>query len=200
MSNTFRLRRLTDGDEPLDLIAVKQYLRVDGDDEDQTIAGLISAARQHAEQVTGLALTVSTWELRLDRFPQRTEDVSIRIPRAPVASIASIIYHDIADVEQTLDPSAYEFDGERIAPAFGQRWPAARPGIGKVSITFSVSYDAANPVPVTIVQALYLIVASWFANREDVVVSSGQAQTLPRSAEFLLNMHKISHVGFEVAA
>ena len=42
--------------EPITLSAVKAYLRVDFDDDDLTIASLISRARSVAEKITGRAM------------------------------------------------------------------------------------------------------------------------------------------------
>jgi uncharacterized phiE125 gp8 family phage protein len=57
---------------PVSLAEAKAHLRVDFDDEDALISGLIDAATQHLDGwsgVLGRALMPQTWEMSLDRFP-----------------------------------------------------------------------------------------------------------------------------------
>ncbi len=55
--------------EPVSLEEAKRHLRVDGNDEDVDILGLITAAREQAERHTRRQLLTATWDLKLDRFP-----------------------------------------------------------------------------------------------------------------------------------
>ena len=75
--------------EPLNLAVIKNHLRVDGNENDGYIEGLITAARVKAEQVTGLSLVPHTFELE-----ESSNDGEIELLYPPVASIDSVQYWD----------------------------------------------------------------------------------------------------------
>ena len=64
--------------EPVSLIEAKSHLRVDSDftADDNLIRGLITSARQEAEQICRRALIKQTWKLAIDHFPAPNMNVS----------------------------------------------------------------------------------------------------------------------------
>jgi len=78
--------------EPVSLEEAKWHLRIDTDDNDYIIEGLIKAAREHAEAVLNRALLSQTWCMYLEDWPD--DEDYIEIPYPPLQSITSIIYTD----------------------------------------------------------------------------------------------------------
>lgn len=155
-------------EEPISLEEAKENLRFAGDYESDRIRALIKAARIYCERATGKAFVTQTLKLTLDAF---TECV-IRLPRPPLVSVSSIKYDDTAGTEQTLSTSYYVVDASqepgRVALAYGQVWPCTYEQIGAVRITYVAGFGGASTVPETIKQAMHLLIAHWFQNREAV--------------------------------
>lgn len=186
--------------EPLTTAELKAWLRVDHSSDDTTIAALGAAAREMCERLTGRAFVTQTWRLTLDAFPyawtgwggvRNTPPAdlaawSIRLPKAPLQSVSSIEYHDLADALQTLASTAYDVDAAhdpgRVSLAFGQVWPVTRPKPGAVRITFVAGYGAAAAVPEGIKTAIRFAVASWYENRGEV---AGMEELPPASKALL---------------
>jgi len=177
--------------EPVTLSDAKLNLKVDGTEEDALIGGLITAAREYAERVTGRKLITQTIEYRLPYFP-----ATIELPVRPVQSVARIRYTDTEGVLQTLDASSYQLYGAvtppKITPVYGAVWPTVRthqPDSVVVDITVGYGDDGAA-VPEVICQAIKLMVNHWFENREAVIVGNVKAEELPMGAQHLLNLHR----------
>ncbi len=138
--------------EPVSVLDAKAHMRVEIADDDALIAGLLAAAREHVEDVTGRKLITQKWQLVMDRFteeemayvffnrlfvpsvfdiaanhltPDRTR--VIHIPYAPVASIDSFTVVDANGNSQVFDPSNFVEDlvGEpaRIVLKEASDWP-----------------------------------------------------------------------------
>lgn len=167
--------------EPLSLAEAKLHLRIDAPDEDTLIAGLIAAARSHAECLTSRQLLPATWRLVLDHF-----DVPIHLNRSPAIGIVGIQYLDMSSTWQTVPASDYVLDTQaepaRVAPVFGKIWPVTLPQIGAVRIDFTAGYPDAAQVPQGIKQWMLLRVGTLYANREQfAVLSRGSQASLPES-------------------
>ncbi len=175
--------------EPVSLVEIKAHCRVDISDDDALLGGLIVAARQHVESLTRRQLINATWRLSLDAFPGVTrhvggwprsaaEGADIRLPRPRLQSVTSITYLDAAGAAQTLSPSSYTVSGDeepgRIALAPGSDWPDTQADrINAVQITYVSGYGAdASSVPQALKQAVLLLAAHWYENREAVVVGT----------------------------
>lgn len=191
---------------PVSLAEAKAHLRIDHDDENDLIEGLIAAATMNIDGENGWlgrALITQTWNLYLDCFPCRPHECDfakkygIRVPLPPLQSIESIVYTDNLGAETTLAADQYQIKkGENgvILPAFGTSWPQTRAVSDAVKVNFVAGYeptaasptDYADSVPQPIKQSVLLTVGHWYENRVPVVVGSSVAE-LPMSAQYLLN-------------
>lgn len=165
--------------EPLTLAEAKAHLRVDLADDDLLITSLISAARQHAEFLTGRQLLSASWQLVIDQFPR-----VINLERCPVLAVQSLQYLDTQAVWRTMPSTDYVLDVStepaRITPVFGKIWPIAMPQIGSVKINFTSGYGTAYVVPEGIKSWMKLRVASLYQHREEVaILPSGRLDPLP---------------------
>lgn len=189
--------------EPITLAEAKAHLRVDADDdaEDALITSLITAARQHVEDVCERAILLQSWTLRLDAFPRVCHpytlpafrgDDRIFLPGGLVSEVTSVKYKDVDGIEQTLDAGAYvanlPADPARIFPAYGAAWPTARQQREAVSVLYQVGYADAGDVPAALKAAMLLIVGDLYANREASV--AGQPMTDNRALARLLLPYK----------
>ena len=160
--------------EPVSLELAKANARVVVDDEDALIRRKIAAARKAVEDESGLHLVRKTVRHRLTHWPGNV----IEIPAWPLVSVESITYRDAAGVVQTLDPATYNVDVDRrpgviwLAP--DASWPALQANRSDaVTITGTVGFDAVeNPPPEYAAEAIQLLVAHWYRNREAAVIGT----------------------------
>ena len=181
---------------PVSTAEAKAHMRVSITDDDSLIDGLISAATNDIEKRLRRKLIEETVTYSLDSFPGFAE--TILLPWAPLQSVTSIAYTDTQGDSQTLSSSYYQVSTSgitgRIAPVYGQTWPATYPQLDAVVITYVAGYgDEASDVPQNIRMAVKTLVAHWYENREAVVtgmVSNDVAKTL----DYLLAREKVPTV------
>jgi len=181
--------------EPVTLAEAKAHLRIDHSEEDSLIEALITAAREHIDGKAGWlgrALVEQTWELSLTRFP----DDAIRLPLPPLVEVTSVTYVDTAGATQPRSAALYQVlrhDPALIVPAYGQAWPSTREMPEAVKVRFRAGYepgsgsptDYAENVPRPIKQAILLLVAHWYGNRE-AAAETRALQPLPFAVMALL--------------
>jgi uncharacterized phiE125 gp8 family phage protein len=201
----WQLELVEPGDEPVSLDLAKAHLRVDIDDEDELIAHQVATAREYVEAQTGRALMTQTWKLWLDRFP-RMDRVefwpwasqvlgAILLPRPPVQSVTSIVWHGSDGSTHTVDPTTYVFDNKhaipRVVTAFNSSWPDTTPlaSIDGVEVTLVAGAVDRAHVPHMAIQAILLMLGHWYMNREEVVVDLRvKAIEVPKAAADLINI------------
>lgn len=153
--------------EPVTLAEVKSQCAIDAPDFDDQLRLLMQAAREMVEADTDLRLMPQTIVLRLDAFP-----ATIQINTGPLTAISSITYIDEAGSTQTLSSSLYRADiysrPGRIWLADGQFWPETDPRPNAVSVTATAGFASASLVPAVAKQAILLLVADWWKNRESM--------------------------------
>lgn len=166
----------------------KDFLRIDGSEQDGVLTALIVAARQYAEAYTKRQFCTATYRLTLDSWAAKT-----RIPRPPTISISSIAYIDPNGATQTLSANVYQLvndpEGAFVELAPAQIWPAVRVQREAIAITYTAGYGAAANVPATIKQAMLMLIGNWYENRETVVIGN-IVNELPMATATLLDMNK----------
>lgn len=156
--------------EPVTVSEAKAQAGVFHSAEDAMIERFVAAARESLEAETSRQLITATWEQYFKRFP----DV-IEIRKLPVASITSVAYVDTAGDSQTLTVTTdYQTDlaspnrPARIKPAYGKTWPSTRAQFNAVTVRFTAGYGGADDVPSRIKQAILMLAAHFYENREPV--------------------------------
>lgn len=178
--------------EPVSLAEAKAHLRVDIDDDDDYISGLISAARQYVETATRRAFISQTWRLSLDRWPAGD---AIELRKPPLASVSSIVYRDSDGASTTWGTSNYIVDTDsepgRIVLADGASWPSVTLyPVNPIQVTYVAGYGAAgSSVPQYLRHAVLLLVAHWYENREAILVGT-IARDLPLAVESLIYLNR----------
>jgi len=161
---------------------------------DPYITGLIKASRKYAEAYTRRAFITQTWELLLDRFPG-SRNRGIELPKAAAQSITYIKYTDTSGTLTTWSSDEYTlFETATpgyIKPAYGYNWPSARNVDGAVVIRFVCGYGAAaSSVDADVLQAIKILIAHWYENR-DLVNHSGMPSKIPLSVDALLDTQRV---------
>jgi uncharacterized phiE125 gp8 family phage protein len=169
-------------EEPLFVDDVKAHCRINGDDDDQLIESMITAARQMAETQTKRALITQTWDLYLDKFPCDYA-YSIILPKPTLQSVTYLKYIDTDGVLQTLSADNYKVDNvtepARIVPAYGYSWPSTRDEINAVVIRFVCGYgDDEESVPSAIKDWMKIKISTMYEYRDEFI-SGTIIQPLP---------------------
>lgn len=160
--------------EPVLATEAEAYLRETSTGQRSVIEGMITAARETAEDEMGRSLLTQTWDLKLDRFPPGGE--AIKVPRPPLQSVTFIKYVDGDGATTTLSATSYTVDVDtepgRVAPSYDENWPEARDVAGAVTVRFIAGATAASVVPRRIRQAILASVARQYERRGDEEVSA----------------------------
>ena len=161
--------------EPLTVAEVKSYLNIPerspvDAEEDDTIAGFISAAREIAEIYQGRDLVKKQWDLVVDYFLT----YSIRL-RAPLVSVDLLQYTDKTGIVKTLTAGTDFFvDTHKqpgiVTPVYNTVWPSfvAQPS-SSVLLRFTSGYSAAdgfwNEAGKRLKVGMKLLISEWYNNR-----------------------------------
>ena len=177
---------ITPAGDILGLDAVKRHLRVDHDDDDTYIGGLIATASMWLDGPSGgwlgRALGVQLLELRADSF-----GCAFRLPFPPLIDIVSVKYDDPAGVEQTIDAASYAVDpaGEWYFKP-GASWPSLAAAPDAVRVRYRAGYQY---VPAPILHAMLMLIGQWYTGRE--AASDKPLIELPFSVEVLLSPFRV---------
>lgn len=183
----------------LSLEEAKVHCRVDADDEDGLIEGLIAAATDHLDGWSGIlgrCLVNQQWRLGLIGFPTWG---GVKLP-FPDVSAASVSYVDENGDEQSLDDDLFEvvegWGGSILrARSQSQTWPAvSTDAAAPVAATITSGYGpAAEDVPAAIRQAALLMVGHWYEHRQAAVTGLTVAE-LPMAVDALLAPHRVVRI------
>jgi uncharacterized phiE125 gp8 family phage protein len=168
--------------EPVDLAGMRSHLRVDGSEEDDLIAGLVTAARLLVEAAARRVLVAQTWRIVFDSWPAGRV---LRLPLSPLAAVTRVAVADAAGNPVEFNPSVAEADPNADPPRLLVAAAVPDPGVPRGGILVEASYGygaAPEDVPEPLRLAVKILVARWFENRGDLL---GE-QALPADAHALL--------------
>lgn len=200
---------------PVSLVEAKVHLRMEGEEEDAAIVGLISAATRYIERRLDISLVDTEWEMRLDRWPagmihlpvgnftKTRERQRVRVlhastdPNAPPV-VADPDHPGLAiEPDWRLESDLTEFDPDEYFVARTRRppyispkssWPSTVDRPGAIVVRWWAGFGGdAKGTPQTLKAALLQLVGGWFMHRESILIG-GQANKVPYSVEQLLMM------------
>jgi uncharacterized phiE125 gp8 family phage protein len=162
--------------EPVSLQLLRQHCRVVASDEDELLRSYLKAARELVESESGLTLVRKTArELRSDWPCHRV----LELTAWPIISVTSVKYLDGLEQEQTLDPSTQYRSSTLGRPAYLSLAPTASwPSVvldraDAIRIEYECGYDqATKPAPEPACQAILLLAAHYYRNREAAVIGT----------------------------
>jgi uncharacterized phiE125 gp8 family phage protein len=176
-------------EEPVTLAEAKAHCRIDHIDDDTLIAGLITAATSHLDYENGIlgqALVTQTWSYSLPG-PDALERV--HLPVTPVVALTSMSYYDTDNASQSITTANYHIlKGKwtaRIIPNDGTSWPTMFARADALTVIFTAGFGAATAVPQSVKQAMLLLIAHWYENRESSIVGTS-IDTVPMAFDALI--------------
>lgn len=174
--------------EPWTLAEVKSYLKIDDSNEDTMLSTLIKGARMVAESYLNQGLITQTITEKLDRLSNPTIYLSV----SPVIAVSSFQYANSENTTATFAATDYVVDTfskpARLNLGYGKTWPTLYGNINDVTITYTVGYGTeSSAVPFQIRQAILLMVADTYENRQDYV------KRLPTASQYLLDQYRVQY-------
>lgn len=177
--------------EPVTLAEAKLHLRVDNSTDDVLIEALITAARQFLETMARpqLAMITQTWQYIADKWPS---SVGLELRPYPLQSVDEISYTDEAGTEATFASSNYLVDTVsepgRLRLRSSASWPSVTlQELNGLVVEFTAGFgDDGSAVPAPLRQALLLLVAHWYENREIALTTGATASEIPFTVRALM--------------
>jgi len=182
-------------EEPISVEAAAFNLGVDDDGNSPPsipepfatrIAGLIKAARESCEQELESTLPRKTLEVAQDSWwlPDQCQR-GIELPWGPVREIVSVTYVDADGNDQVLADDQYRYSRygrtPMLVPVWGVTWPSVRCDTDSVRVQYEAGYPSddspAQEIPEPIIEAMHLLIAHGWKNRE--AVDDGKFAELP---------------------
>ena len=157
--------------------------------EDADIESFITVARDAVEGHIGRRLINQTWNYYIDEFPCKDH---IKIPYAPLVSVASVKYTDCDGTVNTMSTDDYIVDTNsepgRIVLPYDGSWPSdTLYPVNPINIEYVAGYGTSTNIPKIIKQAMKLIVGDLYVNRENSRDTKyGELKEIPLAAKRLL--------------
>jgi uncharacterized phiE125 gp8 family phage protein len=112
------------------------------------------------------------------------------LPLRPIQSVTAVTLHDDDATSRSLDIDNFVVDGFANPARLVWRGQGAVPAAGMIANGIEIDFvaghaDAAADVPQPIRQALLLLIAHWYENREPVEIGAS-ATTIPAGVSELL--------------
>lgn len=92
--------------EPVSLVEARNWLRIDGRDEDDILLFLIAAARRWAEASLQRVLVAQDWRIAFANWPRE----GLVLPVAPIRAVSAVRLIDGNGVAQPLAPAFWRHD------------------------------------------------------------------------------------------
>lgn len=153
---------------PVSLDAMRTYLRVDGRDDDELIATVLIAARQHVERRTRRLLCLQIWRMSLDAWPAGGQ---IQIPFTPFRRVTAIrVFENNGNAINLPLTALSQVTGSD--PAFVTIANGPPPGRSKggIELDIEAGYAAASDVPAALTLAIMRMAALLYERRGDETV------------------------------
>jgi uncharacterized phiE125 gp8 family phage protein len=168
---------------------LKTHLRITFTDDDDYIAMLEGAAVRMVEEYTNTYLATTS----LIQYGTRFSDLKI-LYKSPVSNtvehLPTVSYYS-GGAWNTLATSEYEFvpliKPARLYPSDDSSLPSTDDVFQAWKISYTAGYTS---VPDPLIQAIKIIVADMYENRQSVIVGK-IVSTIPKTAEYLMNPYKI---------
>lgn len=170
---------------PVSLSEAKDFLKVDGYDEDDLILACIEGAVDIFERSTGLALIYQTLKQTFDTYC----DDGLELFRSPIISISTISYKDEDGNSQTYSTSNVYVEKRHGYPKVqlkeNQTFPDVSGETNNIEITFIAGYGDSFDVPEGIKTDLKYLIKQYYDCRGDAV------RMLPTISDRIMSKYKI---------
>lgn len=174
--------------EPVSVDEAKLHCRIDVDEDDGLVAALITTAREYLEAQARprLAILTQSWRYVADAWP---ESDTLELRPYPLQSVTAVSYTGPAGVTRTMDAADYLVDTASEPGRLRLRSNASWPGdelqeLNGLAVDFVAGFgDNGGDAPAALRQAILMLVAHWYENRE-LALTSG---AVPKEVPFAVN-------------
>ena len=181
---------LAPAEEPVTLAEAKEWLRVDGTDQDGVITSLLLSARFWAQNYMRRSIIDQDLTARFANFPR--QGVDFYLPRPPVGAVSSIEYVDSAGADQVYDVLDMDVEGTtelmRGQPDAAEEWPQ---GVFSVEVAYNAGVPGAAFVAEDIKTAIKIAVTQNFEFRGDQIAGSQFSTQQLKSSTVLLDNYRV---------
>lgn len=180
--------------EPVTLAEAKLWCRIEQDvtDEDTLVNSLIAGARQYLEDTFWVPIITQTWAMQFDK-----DELNLlvwNINKAPLTSVSSITYYDSNNALQTLAASSYEVDIYGSPARFRiKTMPNVYDRMNVLQVNFVCGWANAAAVPQPIKDAMRMIIASNYENRQTVVTGT-QVNEIPDAVNSKMSPYRNNYI------
>lgn len=165
---------------PVTLQEAKDYCKIDTDVDDDIVLRLINGATQYVESYCNTSLITQTKIVWLNPSDVDYKYNYVDLPIGPIIEIDELNSYGQTNTE-TLADVHYTLSGRRLFWDNGYYWPSDVRGFDSYAVTALVGYgDDAESVPEDIKNAILMLVANWYQNREATPLEA-QDKTIPYS-------------------
>lgn len=151
--------------EPISMDDARAHLRVDGGADASLIQGNIVAAREWAEDYTGLILTRREITESIDRLSAQT-----RLRAWPVVADepVALTFRGRDGEEQVISGATVRASTRpaTLYPAPGAQWPAPSGIVGAIEAMFTAGFGDPADIPATVRQAMLVMLTAFYDGRE----------------------------------
>ncbi len=154
-------------EEPVTFEQAQVWLRADNAAEADLVSTLAVAARMIVEAESGRRLIAQTWRLVMDAWP---EGDTLHVPLTPLISVDAMRIYDADSQPQTVPSASYIIDTASDPGRIVFTTQPAAPGrsVSGIEVDITAGYGAdAAAVPAPLRQAVLLLLAHWYAQRND---------------------------------
>lgn len=171
---------------PLDLIEVKTHCKIDGNDEDAYLTGLIQSAAATFERESKLLLMAAEYVSVFGRWAGALAGL-----QGPLAQVLSISYVDVLGASVEMSSDYYQ-----VSQLYPDRVHITQPldllpllalHPEPILVRYLAGYTAPAQLPPEFRQWLLLMVGHWYENRTPLVIAVNTAE-VPLSAKYLMNL------------
>lgn len=175
---------------PVEISDARKYCRVDHQDEDGLLEGLIGAAVDLLDGPTGVlgrAIVSQAWRLEVTQWP-----TSLLLPIEPVTSV-SVAYIDAGgDVQTLADDQTLLVSNPGAVPVLSWISGFVAPALNAdapypVRIDMQCGFGTAAAVPAAISTAIKMMVGHWYDNRG---IAGEARDVLPMAVSALLARYR----------
>lgn len=167
-------------EEPIALADAKTWLRLAASEDDAIVSSLIAAARKTVEAMTRRMLATQIWRVALDAWPASGV---VRLPFAPLQSIAAVRVYDSGNVAQLIAPTQYRSFDAADQPRLELCGPVPSPARAFAGIEIDGAYGcgAADAAPEPLRQAMLTLIGFWYEHR-----GADEAPAMPAAVSALV--------------
>ncbi len=158
---------------PVTLSEAKDQAIVTIDDDDQALFRKIKAATGYCERMLGVQFMTATYDVPIRGW---WGDL-LRLPRQPLQSVVWLKYYDPAGTLTELDSSKYIVNTPQASPGYIERaptasWPNTDDRHYPITCRFISGYASEALVPELVKEAVLMVVAHFYENREAVLTGT----------------------------